>query len=270
MMWPAVKKPCGRVEGMWGGLLFCCSALYWSHSISACGATNQSPPSTSTIQINRWLAFYLNGASLRHCIAFLPLDVWNNLVCIIFCVMYTHTHTHSIFNYIMPMMLKMVSGKNVQCYVIKHYLSYLFFVSVQHVCRRLLAVFDLPSWGRCELVLSMLQDPTATYTLEDVVQAVRESPDRDFIRRVLNKECPICLSVFPQSKVLCVSSFSVICSKSCTFYIRMPLPLGSWTVYPKIKSFIHHYFVPNLYEFLSSVEHTRKYFKDFFLLHWLL
>ncbi|KAL0200762.1 hypothetical protein M9458_003949, partial [Cirrhinus mrigala] len=69
-----------------------------------------------------------------------------------------------------------------------------------HVCRRLLAVFDLPSWGRCELVLSLLRDPTATYTLEDVVQAVRESPDRDFIRRVLNKECPICLSVFPHSK----------------------------------------------------------------------
>uniref|UniRef100_A0A671PWH3 E3 ubiquitin-protein ligase RNF31-like n=1 Tax=Sinocyclocheilus anshuiensis TaxID=1608454 RepID=A0A671PWH3_9TELE len=75
----------------------------------------------------------------------------------------------------------------------------------QHVCRRLLAVFDLPSWGRCELVLSLLRDTTATYTLEDVIQAVRESPDRDFIRRVLNKECPICLSVFPHSKVLCCS-----------------------------------------------------------------
>jgi len=68
-------------------------------------------------------------------------------------------------------------------------------------------VFELPSWGRCELVLSLLRDPTATYTLEDVVQAVRESPDRDFIRRVLNKECPICLSVFPHSKVLCITSY---------------------------------------------------------------
>ncbi len=145
-------------------------------------------------------------------------------------------------------------------------LSYLFFVCVQHVCRRLLALFDLPSWGRCELVLSLLRDPTATYTLEDVVQAVRESPDRDFIRRVLNKECPICLSVFPQSKVICVSSFSMICSKSCAFYIRMPLTLSAWTVYPKIiikSSFIHHYFVPNLYKCISSVEHTRKYLKEF-------
>ena len=60
----------------------------------------------------------------------------------------------------------------------------------------------MPSWGRSELALSLLQDPAAPYTLEDVVQAVRESHDRDFIRRVLAKECPICLSVFPHSKVL--------------------------------------------------------------------
>uniref|UniRef100_A0A672MP97 E3 ubiquitin-protein ligase RNF31-like n=1 Tax=Sinocyclocheilus grahami TaxID=75366 RepID=A0A672MP97_SINGR len=83
----------------------------------------------------------------------------------------------------------------------------------QHVCRRLLAVFDLPSWGRCELVLSLLRDTTATYTLEDVIQAVRESPDRDFIRRVLNKECPICLSVFPHSKMQSLTSCQ--CSVCC-------------------------------------------------------
>uniref|UniRef100_A0A8C7PCE1 RBR-type E3 ubiquitin transferase n=1 Tax=Oncorhynchus mykiss TaxID=8022 RepID=A0A8C7PCE1_ONCMY len=61
----------------------------------------------------------------------------------------------------------------------------------QRVCRRLLAVYDLPSWGRCELALSLLQERTAPYSLDDVVQAVRESHDRDFIRRVLAKECPI-------------------------------------------------------------------------------
>uniref|UniRef100_A0A8C1WKG6 RBR-type E3 ubiquitin transferase n=1 Tax=Cyprinus carpio TaxID=7962 RepID=A0A8C1WKG6_CYPCA len=83
----------------------------------------------------------------------------------------------------------------------------------QHVCRRLLAVYELPSWGRCELVLSLLQDPTATYTLEDVIQAVRESPDRDFIRRVLNKECPICLSIFPHSKMQSLTSCQ--CSVCC-------------------------------------------------------
>ncbi|XP_036374742.1 E3 ubiquitin-protein ligase RNF31 [Megalops cyprinoides] len=83
----------------------------------------------------------------------------------------------------------------------------------QRVCRRLLAVYELPSWGRCELALSLLQDPGAPYTLEDVVQAVRESHDRDFIRRVLAKECPICLSVYPHNKMQSLTSCQ--CSVCC-------------------------------------------------------
>ncbi|KAJ8336499.1 hypothetical protein SKAU_G00377190 [Synaphobranchus kaupii] len=83
----------------------------------------------------------------------------------------------------------------------------------QRVCRRLLAVYELPSWGRCELALSLLQSPGAQYTLEDVLQAVRESHDRDFIRRVLAKECPICLSVFPHSKMQSLTSCQ--CSVCC-------------------------------------------------------
>ncbi|KAG7455059.1 hypothetical protein MATL_G00252420 [Megalops atlanticus] len=83
----------------------------------------------------------------------------------------------------------------------------------QRVCRRLLAVYELPSWGRCELALSLLQDPGAPYTLEDVVQAVRESHDRDFIRRVLAKECPICLSLYPHSKMQSLTSCQ--CSVCC-------------------------------------------------------
>ncbi|KAL0966083.1 hypothetical protein UPYG_G00290670 [Umbra pygmaea] len=83
----------------------------------------------------------------------------------------------------------------------------------QRVCRRLLAVYDLPSWGRCELALSLLQERSAPYSLEDVVQAVRESHDRDFIRRVLAKECPICLSEFPHSKMQSLTSCQ--CSVCC-------------------------------------------------------
>uniref|UniRef100_A0A8C7PC92 RBR-type E3 ubiquitin transferase n=1 Tax=Oncorhynchus mykiss TaxID=8022 RepID=A0A8C7PC92_ONCMY len=83
----------------------------------------------------------------------------------------------------------------------------------QRVCRRLLAVYDLPSWGRCELALSLLQERTAPYSLDDVVQAVRESHDRDFIRRVLAKECPICLSEFPHSKMQSLTSCQ--CSVCC-------------------------------------------------------
>uniref|UniRef100_A0A3Q2XVI1 Ring finger protein 31 n=1 Tax=Hippocampus comes TaxID=109280 RepID=A0A3Q2XVI1_HIPCM len=83
----------------------------------------------------------------------------------------------------------------------------------QRICRRLLAVYDLPSWGRCELALSLLREHNAPYSLEDVVQAVRESHDREFIKRVLAKECPICLSVFPHSKMQSLTSCQ--CSVCC-------------------------------------------------------
>lgn len=77
----------------------------------------------------------------------------------------------------------------------------MFAAAFQRMCRRLLALYDLPSWGRCELALSLLQEPDVNYSLEDVVQAVKESHDREFIRRLLNTECPVCFSIFPRSKV---------------------------------------------------------------------
>uniref|UniRef100_A0A672GYE2 Uncharacterized protein n=1 Tax=Salarias fasciatus TaxID=181472 RepID=A0A672GYE2_SALFA len=76
----------------------------------------------------------------------------------------------------------------------------------QRMCRRLLALYDLPSWGRCELVLSLLQEQDVSCSLEDVVQAVKESNDKDFIRRLLINECPCCLSVFPRSKMQSLTS----------------------------------------------------------------
>ncbi|KAK6299661.1 hypothetical protein J4Q44_G00296940 [Coregonus suidteri] len=76
----------------------------------------------------------------------------------------------------------------------------------QRMCRRLLALYELPSWGRCELALSLLQEPEAQYSLEDVIQAVRESQDREFLRRLLNNECPCCLSIFPHSKMQSLTS----------------------------------------------------------------
>ncbi|KAK7881213.1 hypothetical protein WMY93_029622 [Mugilogobius chulae] len=76
----------------------------------------------------------------------------------------------------------------------------------QRTCRRLLALYDLPSWGRCELVLSLLQEPDANYNLEDVIQAVKESPDREFIKRLLQNECGVCFSNFPRSKMRSLTS----------------------------------------------------------------
>lgn len=93
------------------------------------------------------------------------------------------------------------SAPNRQIQTILTHCPSLSLVLFQRICRRLLAVYDLPSWGRCELALSLLLEHGAPYSLEDVVQAVRESHDREFIKRVLAKECPICLSVFPHSKV---------------------------------------------------------------------
>ncbi|XP_069044132.1 E3 ubiquitin-protein ligase RNF31 isoform X2 [Lepisosteus oculatus] len=85
----------------------------------------------------------------------------------------------------------------------------------QRVLRRLLAVYELPSWGRCELALSLLLEPGASYSLEDVVQAVRESQDRDFIRRLLSKECPICFYSFPQSKMQALISCQCTVCSAC-------------------------------------------------------
>ncbi|CAL9697594.1 unnamed protein product [Knipowitschia caucasica] len=76
----------------------------------------------------------------------------------------------------------------------------------QRSCRRLLALYDLPSWGRCELVLSLLQEEGVTFSLEDVVQAVKESPDRDVIKRLLQNECGVCYSTFPVSKMRSLTS----------------------------------------------------------------
>ncbi|KAL2085337.1 hypothetical protein ACEWY4_018657 [Coilia grayii] len=85
----------------------------------------------------------------------------------------------------------------------------------QRMCRRLLALYDLPSWGRCELALSLLQEPDMDYTLEDVVQAVKESHDRDFIRRMLNNECTMCWGKYPLSKMQSLTSCQCLMCCEC-------------------------------------------------------
>ncbi|XP_012688696.3 LOW QUALITY PROTEIN: E3 ubiquitin-protein ligase RNF31 [Clupea harengus] len=85
----------------------------------------------------------------------------------------------------------------------------------QRMCRRLLALYDLPSWGRCELVLSLLQEPGMDYSLEDVVQAVKESQDRDFIRRMLNNTCTMCFSKYPLNKMQSLTSCQCLMCCEC-------------------------------------------------------
>ncbi|TSN21233.1 E3 ubiquitin-protein ligase RNF31 [Bagarius yarrelli] len=65
----------------------------------------------------------------------------------------------------------------------------------QRVCRRLLAMYNLPSWGRCELALSLLRDPGAPYTLEDVVQAMQS---------LTSCQCSVCCDCFKQHFTIAV------------------------------------------------------------------
>lgn len=72
---------------------------------------------------------------------------------------------------------------------------------MQSLVRRLLAVYALPSWGRAELALSLLQETPRNYELGDVVEAVRQSQDRAFLRRLLAQECAVCGWVLPRNRV---------------------------------------------------------------------
>uniref|UniRef100_A0A803TT97 RBR-type E3 ubiquitin transferase n=1 Tax=Anolis carolinensis TaxID=28377 RepID=A0A803TT97_ANOCA len=73
----------------------------------------------------------------------------------------------------------------------------------QALLRRLLATFSLPSWGRAELVLSLMLEQPADggWELADVVEAVKASPNRDFIKRLLTWECAVCSLALPRNKV---------------------------------------------------------------------
>lgn len=85
----------------------------------------------------------------------------------------------------------------------------------QRICRRLLALYDLPSWGRCELALSLLQEPERTYALEDVIQAVKESHDRDLIKRMLHNTCTMCYSNYPLNKMQSLTSCQCLICGEC-------------------------------------------------------
>ncbi|XP_028817460.1 E3 ubiquitin-protein ligase RNF31-like isoform X2 [Denticeps clupeoides] len=85
----------------------------------------------------------------------------------------------------------------------------------QRTCRRLLALYDLPSWGRCELALCLLQESNGEYCLEDVIEAVRDSPDRDIIRRMLSNECRACFCNFPASKMRSLTSCQCLVCCEC-------------------------------------------------------
>ncbi|XP_056381843.1 E3 ubiquitin-protein ligase RNF31 [Hyla sarda] len=85
----------------------------------------------------------------------------------------------------------------------------------QALLRRLLAEYALHSWGRAELALSLLQEGEGRYNLQDVVEAVRESQDRDFIKRMLTQECAVCGLQLPRNKMRSLTSCECCICPEC-------------------------------------------------------
>ncbi|XP_007479924.1 E3 ubiquitin-protein ligase RNF31 [Monodelphis domestica] len=85
----------------------------------------------------------------------------------------------------------------------------------QSLIRRLLAIYALPSWGRAELALSLLQETPRNYELMDVVEAVRHSPDRAFLRRLLAQECAVCGWALPRNRMQALTSCECTICPDC-------------------------------------------------------
>ncbi|XP_004864183.1 E3 ubiquitin-protein ligase RNF31 isoform X1 [Heterocephalus glaber] len=85
----------------------------------------------------------------------------------------------------------------------------------QSLVRRLLAVYDLPSWGRAELALSLLQETPRNYEVLDVVEAVRHNQDRAFLRRLLAQECAVCSWTLPRNRMQALTSCECTICPDC-------------------------------------------------------
>ncbi|XP_030889731.1 E3 ubiquitin-protein ligase RNF31 isoform X5 [Leptonychotes weddellii] len=85
----------------------------------------------------------------------------------------------------------------------------------QSLVRRLLAVYALPSWGRAELALALLQETPRNYELGDVVEAVRHSQDRAFLRRLLAQECAVCGWALPRNRMQALTSCECTICPDC-------------------------------------------------------
>ncbi|XP_024608960.1 E3 ubiquitin-protein ligase RNF31 isoform X5 [Neophocaena asiaeorientalis asiaeorientalis] len=85
----------------------------------------------------------------------------------------------------------------------------------QSLVRRLLAVHTLPSWGRAELALALLQETPRNYELGDVVEAVRQSQDRAFLRRLLAQECAVCSWALPRNRMQALTSCECTICPDC-------------------------------------------------------
>ncbi|XP_043914761.1 E3 ubiquitin-protein ligase RNF31 isoform X2 [Protopterus annectens] len=81
--------------------------------------------------------------------------------------------------------------------------------------RRILGTFGLPSWGRAELVLTFLQEDDQSYSLHDVIEAVRQSHDRQIIKRMLSHECSVCMASYPRNRMRSLTSCECMICQEC-------------------------------------------------------
>lgn len=95
---------------------------------------------------------------------------------------------------------------------------------LQRRIRTVLVEARLQSWGRAETVVKILDNDLETlkqesdydYTLEDVVEAVRNCQDRRSSIVYLQRECVICMSRFPMSKVFDILNKYLMKNFLCT------------------------------------------------------
>ena len=85
-----------------------------------------------------------------------------------------------------------------------HYYFIHYFSCIKRRIRAVLAEKDVPSWGRAEVVIKLIDKG---YEVDDSVEAARNCGDLARSLRYLKQECPLCTDERPMSQV-CVHSVS--------------------------------------------------------------
>ncbi|KAI8479486.1 CD40 signaling pathway [Branchiostoma belcheri] len=82
--------------------------------------------------------------------------------------------------------------------------------------RMLLCQFNLPSWGRAEQAVKLIESGEYDeYDFEDIIEAVRSCQGLESCKKYLQHECQVCTDVLPQHKLLVLTHCSCEVCVSC-------------------------------------------------------
>ncbi|XP_066290153.1 E3 ubiquitin-protein ligase RNF31-like [Branchiostoma lanceolatum] len=82
--------------------------------------------------------------------------------------------------------------------------------------RMLLCQFNLPSWGRAEQAVKLIESGEYNdYDFEDIIEAVRSCLGLESCKKYLRHECQVCTDVLPQHKLLVLTHCSCEVCVSC-------------------------------------------------------